>query len=467
MSDYIKDVISNDIKLDWAFPLQRTGAFPLDRSSLFSSYDDALLYATGGNDSRNLSGSSYIGQIISVYNEDENTISLYVIDTDRTLTPIKGDNGSTVSIKGDELSIEIIDNEVQIKDFGKWYYAFVPSSIDEETGEVIPSSYVYTEGFKAGLEARVTSNIVDDEIVYSVGWFEPSSETTEDLSARIESISKQVDDLEQTKADKSLVYTKKEVNDLITSVNVIERKIVSNINDINATDPKSQKYIYMVPNNKGTNNIYNEYMVVGGQVELIGGGEADLSGYITTKEVHDLLDEKVDKKTSLIDGTPVPWTLLSPEDKSKLDLLKVDKVGILVQAEQVSDLPEWIEKNRDNVPGLFTTQASVKLGGIQEGAEKNFIRSVDTGSFDVDSKGHLTLKNGGSSGTSLFTSVSKDFVIIEETKTLALAEEYVTKSVYSKEVGNLNDLVRASGNSTSTLVEEVNYINERLQWGEI
>ena len=32
-------------KLDWAMPFQRTGAWPLDRSSMFESYEDALAYA--------------------------------------------------------------------------------------------------------------------------------------------------------------------------------------------------------------------------------------------------------------------------------------------------------------------------------------------------------------------------------------------------------------------------------------
>jgi hypothetical protein len=61
MAEYIENVTSQTSKLDWAFPFQRTGAFPLDRSSLFSSIEDAQLYAAGGADSRGLSGSSYVG----------------------------------------------------------------------------------------------------------------------------------------------------------------------------------------------------------------------------------------------------------------------------------------------------------------------------------------------------------------------------------------------------------------------
>lgn len=58
-------------------PFQRTGAFPLDRTGIFSSLADAKLYATKGPDTRGLSGTSYIGQIIVVYEND--TVAAYII----------------------------------------------------------------------------------------------------------------------------------------------------------------------------------------------------------------------------------------------------------------------------------------------------------------------------------------------------------------------------------------------------
>lgn len=59
-------------KLDWAMPFQRTGKFPLDRTSIFDSYADALKYAKqDGTDNRALGGTSYIGQIITVYGNDQ------------------------------------------------------------------------------------------------------------------------------------------------------------------------------------------------------------------------------------------------------------------------------------------------------------------------------------------------------------------------------------------------------------
>lgn len=90
---------STNIKLDWAMPFMRTGKFPLDRSSMFSSYEDAVKYAKGDTsdpDSRGLCGSSYIGQQICVYENDE--VKLYVIDQDRALKVIS-DNGHDEEIE--------------------------------------------------------------------------------------------------------------------------------------------------------------------------------------------------------------------------------------------------------------------------------------------------------------------------------------------------------------------------------
>ena len=75
MANYVEKFTS---KLDWAMPFQRTGAFPLDRSDLFSSLADAQLYAAGkGDDSRKLGGTSYVGQLITVFEND--VVTAYII----------------------------------------------------------------------------------------------------------------------------------------------------------------------------------------------------------------------------------------------------------------------------------------------------------------------------------------------------------------------------------------------------
>lgn len=76
---------------DWTKPFQRTGQFPLDRSAIFASYEDAVKYAKGDAadpDSRALYATSYVGQIISVY--EDGKVNVYKIEEDRSLAGIGG-----------------------------------------------------------------------------------------------------------------------------------------------------------------------------------------------------------------------------------------------------------------------------------------------------------------------------------------------------------------------------------------
>ena len=58
--------------LKWGNSFQRQFDFPLDRSSLHGSYEDAVAYAKGdASDERALGGQAYIGQIITVWGLNE------------------------------------------------------------------------------------------------------------------------------------------------------------------------------------------------------------------------------------------------------------------------------------------------------------------------------------------------------------------------------------------------------------
>ena len=123
MADYVETFGG---KLDWALPFQRTNAFPLDRSSMFSSYADAVKYAAGkasDPDSRGLQGTSYVGQIVTVFNGD--AVTLYKITADRHLDEIgrltQGDNKS-VSLNDTTLSLygfsgATAGQQVRVKNF--------------------------------------------------------------------------------------------------------------------------------------------------------------------------------------------------------------------------------------------------------------------------------------------------------------------------------------------------------------
>jgi hypothetical protein len=93
MASYVENMSS---KMGWDNVLQRGFPQPLDRSSIFSSLTDAIAYASGGDDSRGLSQTSYIGQIITVYEND--TVDVYKINAARELEPVGEGKGIVMAV---------------------------------------------------------------------------------------------------------------------------------------------------------------------------------------------------------------------------------------------------------------------------------------------------------------------------------------------------------------------------------
>ena len=77
-------------------------------------------------------------------------------------------------------------------------------------------------------------------------------------------------------------------------------KKVSTIEDV-----VDDSFIYLVPTNNGTGNLYNEYMVIDNQPELIGSaGNIDFSNYVTTSSFNTTvqnLQEALNKKVNQTD----------------------------------------------------------------------------------------------------------------------------------------------------------------------
>lgn len=256
MAEYILNVVEQGSKLDWAMPFQRTGAFPLDRSSVFSSYADAVKYAAGaGDDERGLGGTSYVGQTVSVYNND--SVTLYIIEADRSLKEV----GSAPA--GDNVSIEFANGKLQVKGFGKGYYKYVPATSDEA------EKYQFVaDDFIAGLEPRVVTN---SEGALEIAWYQPSNKE---------------------------FYTKTETDTLIkTAINNadhLKRKIVAATGEIDLSAKDADQYIYMVPNGlQHDDDKYDEYIVIEGKLEKVGDWEVDLSGYYTKVQVDDKIAEAI------------------------------------------------------------------------------------------------------------------------------------------------------------------------------
>lgn len=184
MANYVENFNS---KLDWAMPFQRTGKFPLDRTDLFSSYADAVKYAAGNTsdpDSRELCGTSYVGQIITVIEND--AVTVYKIQSDRSLKEV----GSAT--QGDGKSIDLGDgNILSLKNFGKKYYKYIPAADNSEaTYELVDDGT-----FPAGLQPK--TRLAEDGTI-ELAWYEPSSTTVEGLSEQMSSLRETVNTMQDT-----------------------------------------------------------------------------------------------------------------------------------------------------------------------------------------------------------------------------------------------------------------------------
>ncbi len=202
-----------------------------------------------------------------------------------------------------------------------------------------------------------------------------------------------------------------------------------------------------------TNDIYSEGNGIiitddGGETHTIkiklASAEANLKlddqGLSTTFDLNDY----VTKENAGVNNEEKPGIrFINQEEINKLSALSLDGEDVTisgsVEAAQVKGLYAVIKNIVTATPGAEDfdpeTEGIQAALGIEIGAQKNVINSV-----------------------------SNDFQVTEGK--LLLTNQYVTTNIYQSEVGDLNALIRTAGDN-STLVEEINAINQRLTWIEI
>ena len=161
MANY-KENFSN--YLAWAMPFARTGQFPLDRTDLFSSYADAVKYAAGNSadpDSRELYATSYVGQVITVYEND--VVTVYKINADRSL----GEVGKAVVVDNTTIALTS-DGKITIKG--------VAEAIAANPGNV------------AGLQPVLSAT-------GAINWVRPDTTTAEGLATQIEALNTSINEI--------------------------------------------------------------------------------------------------------------------------------------------------------------------------------------------------------------------------------------------------------------------------------
>lgn len=361
---------------------------------------------------------------------------------------LKGD-GNWASIATDDKTITTTtDNVLTLKDFGTKYYHYIEATGSEETGDFVPAHYEAqivddTHPWVEGLEPKV----VNDKGNLIIGWFEPNTITVDGLSNSINNLSNQVNRNTQSisnitqqlsdKANSSDVYTKTETNDLIAekvaSASHLKREVFNTILQATAFAEShaetADQYIYMVlnPDSNNENDKYDEYLYVNGSLEKVGSWAVDLSQYV-----------KKEEGKSLVSDTEI-----------------------------------------------------AKLATVEQGAQKNYIASVSS-EFEVDENKQLKLVsipstlnlNTNPSFKALDTRVGNIENILNDNESAGtqglvtkvtnlqnaldnLGNNYVTTTLYQAQVGDLSKLIHASGKDNSTIVDELNDINGRLEWKEL
>lgn len=319
MSEYILDVKSQTSKVDWAFPFQRTGPFPLDRSSVFSSLEDAQKYAGGAADERQLSGSSYVGQIISVYEtvEDVSTVSAYIISPARTLMKL-----AATTATGD-----------------------------------ISQDIIRLEGL---IDEKASTEYVDQELI--------------------------------KKANADNVYTKTEVESYvaqqIANAEHLKRIIVTELPDVSLAKANT---IYMIKKASGGiaswgKNIYEEYMVIEGEWELLGNSQVDLTDYAKIDYVDNKTKDKADKATTL-EGYGITDAFTKGETYSRTEIS--DLISQITGGESAADvlakLNEYAGTNNERVGKVEGRVETLEKAGYQA----NVIEGIKL----ADAANALTLNN--------------------------------------------------------------------------
>ena len=376
--------------------IKRGNPWPLDVSSLWYSYDEMKAYAEDAK------GVAYVGQILALVDETNNSAEAYII-TDATgrLEPV----GAGPLVDNKTIEIDSESNELILKDFGKRFYEYVPEDKDPETGEVlVEASYRLVEvndsnPWKAGLELRVASE--NGEFV--LGWYEPNPTTVEGINNQVAGLQSTVTDLQQSvtnlgkedeairaevakKANSEDVYNKADtealVYEAVAAADHLQRKIVTSYTDIQTfIDEKgateAAKYIFMVPEADSTadGNVYEEYMVIGGVIEVVGKWSTDLSGYVTTESLTTTLGDYV--TTSGLTTTLASYAKTS----------EVEEVN-----EAIADLQVAVAGKVDQKTGfdLISLEDLEKLHNLSVSGEENYIKSV-TIDFAVSESGELSL----------------------------------------------------------------------------
>lgn len=359
MASYIEEKSAIN-KLDWAMSFQRTGKFPIDRSSMFASYDDAVAYAKGdGSDSRQIGGTSYIGQIITVFADD--VVTVYKINADRTL----GEVGKATN--GDEKSIHLTD-------------------------EGILALY----GFDAATEGQqIRVKVVDGE--KQIEWYTPDTSTVEGLQAAVGTLQQTVGD-----STKGLV---KDVADNKAAIVEINGKLTGALHYKGSckfaelpVDGNTEGDVWNVEDAGGKDSHGNDIhagdnVIWNGTGWDVSTGTIDLSAYDTSEQVTAKVDAAKEELQQAIDDVANAATKVTASENNgyvavdgkdvkvyELPTATADAIGgIKVSAAGTADK---VVLDAEGVAGIDKVSAAKIEGIVAEAAKVSHSVTMGTKTFD-------------------------------------------------------------------------------------
>lgn len=345
--------------------IQRGNPIPLDKYAVW--YDEALMRDYAKNNPV-----AYVGQFLSLVNEDANTTTAYMIIN------VAGDiqEIGAGSMSADGKSIEIVNESIQLKDFGVRYYKYVEGEDGAE------GTYELTEGWIAGLEPKVAFI----EGAYVLAWYEPNSTTIEGVSSTVASLKTTVDSHSESIAD----LTSK-VNGLGGALRFVDSVADEEALEALDTTNLSNGDVYQVEAD-GSEWVWNgtEWIELGTNV--------DLSGYATTSQLTEVSNALDNTNTNLTavsnalgkatEGTTAGTGLFLRVE----NLEKKLETGSLCKIESVSINGTPIEIINKNIEIPTFAGATSGLVPVSAGSSSLFLNGAGEWAAPQDSRiGNLTI----------------------------------------------------------------------------
>lgn len=260
-------------------------------------------------------------------------------------------------------------------------------------------------------------NIVGDDksgLIYSVS----------SLDSQMQTVNSRLDNV-YTKAEADVKISETVAQQLADAGLTLEK--VDSVDDIDVSAADTNKHIYLVPKEEEPDDVYDEYIVVNGNLERIGSTKVDMAGYVT-KIDFDVIKEKVNSLPTVIisgvtsvlanddgivvslkaqelgadgkyaDGEaeeiPIPVAtttrpgLLSKTDKEKLDKIDPDAQNAVTGA-QIGGEEAQVENYKIVVP----LASDEKAGVIKSSDGMNHVQVNEDGTSHVPKVGVNSLEN--------------------------------------------------------------------------